>query len=64
QVTSPTGKTVVADARSDWDDELLRIGDNVDKWAVFVIDAPAKGDHTLRVRDDHNTIDISSVITL
>ena len=63
-VTSPTGKTVVADARSEWDDELLRIGDNVDKWAVFVIDAPAKGDYTVRVRDDHNTIDISTVITL
>ena len=63
-LTSPTGKTVVADARSEWDDELLRIGDNVDKWAVFVIDAPAKGDYTLHVRDDHNTIDISTVITL
>lgn len=63
-LTSPTGKTVVADARSDWDDELLRLGDNVDKWAVFVIDAPAKGDYTLRVRDDHNIIDLSTVITL
>lgn len=63
-LTSPTGKTVVADTRSEWDDELLRMGDNVDKWAVFVIDAPAKGNYTLRVRDDRDTIDISTVITL
>ena len=63
-LTSPTGKTVVADTRSEWDDELLRIGDNVDKWAVFVIDAPAKGNYTLRVRDDHNIIDIATAITL
>lgn len=49
-LTTPTGQTLPADVRSPWYASRVSSSNNVEgAWAVFLVDAPAKGDYTLKI---------------
>ena len=50
-LTSPNGQTVQADARSDFVSGAVASTQNVEgKWLVFLIDAPAQGEYTFKIK--------------
>ncbi|MFD4183082.1 hypothetical protein [Rhodococcus sp. NPDC058514] len=49
-LTAPNGQTLPADARSPWSYSRVSSTTNTEgEWAVFLIDAPAQGDYTLKI---------------